>query len=146
MYPQSALYRLLSRRVRRLAVIALGAMRRVQAIFVILAFLAAPVALLARGVFCDPTECKCMTVCAHQMSSSSSSTRPLCGMAKHAPMCGTQQGHHALDYGFIAPFAPAIPLPQAEMAVPATMRAIMVTFSQSSIDGISSLPFEPPRS
>ena len=117
-------------------------MRRIQAILVILAFLAAPVSLVARGIFCDPAQCKCMTMCAYQMSHS----KPMCGMAKHAPMCGSQQGHHALDYGFIAPFAPAIPLSQATVATPAAARLVFPAFSQSSIDGISSVPFEPPRS
>lgn len=117
-------------------------MRRIQAILVILAFLAAPVALLARGIFCDPAECKCMTVCAHQMSQS----KPMCGMAGHAPMCGTHQGHHALDYGFIAPFAPAVPLPQATVAVPTAARLLLATFSQSALDGVFAVPFEPPRS
>lgn len=117
-------------------------MHRIQAILVILAFVAAPVALLARGVFCDPAECKCMTVCAHQGSQS----KPMCGMATHAPMCGTHQGHHALDYGFIAPFAPAVPLPYAAIAGPVSAREFAPQFSQISVDGIYSVPFEPPRS
>lgn len=119
-------------------------MRRVEAIFVIVAFLAAPIALLARGVFCDPAECKCMTVCAHPMSQS----KPMCGMTQHsaAPMCGTHQGHHALDYGFIAPFAPAVPLPHAALAVPVGFREFAPQLMQLSVDGIYSVPFEPPRS
>jgi hypothetical protein len=119
-------------------------MRRVQAILVIVAFLAAPIALLARGVFCDPAECDCMTICAHLVSQG----KPMCGMAKHAaaPMCGTHQGHHALDYGFIAPFAPAIPLPHAALSVPLVSREFAPQFAQVSVDGIHSVPFEPPRS
>lgn len=119
-------------------------MRRLEAILVIVAFLAAPIALLARGVFCDPAECDCMTICAHLVSQG----KPMCGMAKHAaaPMCGTHQGHHALDYGFIAPFAPAIPLPHAALSVPLASREFAPQLAQVSVDGIHSVPFEPPRS
>ena len=119
-------------------------MRRLQSILVIIAFVAAPLALLARGVFCDPAECTCATVCAHEVSQG----KPMCGMARHAaaPMCGTHQGHHALDYGFVAPFAPAVPLPHAALAVPVASREFATQFSQVSVDGTYSVPFEPPRS
>jgi hypothetical protein len=115
-------------------------MRSIPATLVILALLAAPVALLARGVFCDPSECKCMVICARAHS------KPMCGMVQHAPMCGTHQGHHALDYGFIAPFAPAIPLPYVAVESPVASREFISQLAQVSVDGISSVPFEPPRS
>jgi hypothetical protein len=117
-------------------------MRRFHGMFVIIALLAAPIALLARGFACDMSECDCKMTCAMQVSHS----RPMCGMATHAPMCATHQGHHPLDYGFIAPFAPAVPLPQAALVAPVVSREFVSQLAQFSVDGISSAPFEPPRS
>jgi hypothetical protein len=70
----------------------------------------------------------------------------MCGVAEHAPMCGTHQGRHALDYGFIAPFAPAVPLPHAQLLGPRIANESVPHYAQLSVDGISSVPFEPPRS
>lgn len=118
-------------------------MPRISALLVVIALLAAPVALLARGIFCDPTECNCATICPMMQDSHS---QPMCGMAKHAPMCGTHQGRHALDYGFIAPFAPTAPLPQAQLAAPLASLEFLEPFAQFSIDGVPAAPFNPPRS
>jgi hypothetical protein len=118
------------------------AMVRFQGILVVIALLAAPLALMVRGIVCDPSECKCMTVCAHM---SMSQSQPNCGMATHAPMCGTHQGHHALDYGFISPFAPAVPIPQTHLAGLAASHEFVSAFSQSSVNGFLASPFEPPR-
>jgi hypothetical protein len=118
------------------------AMPRFQAMLVVVALIAAPLSLLARGIACDPSTCDCAASCAMHLSHS----KPICGMAQHAPMCGTHQGHHALDYGFIAPFAPAAPLPHAQLARPLASQNFVVQFSQLSVDGVSPLPFEPPRS
>jgi hypothetical protein len=117
-------------------------MFRAQAVLVVIALLATPLVLVARGIVCDPAECTCMVVCARQVSHS----QPMCGAAKHAPMCGTHQGHHALDYGFIAPFAPAVPLPHAQLAAPASSSAFVAQYVQSPVVGFSSTPFQPPRS
>ncbi len=117
-------------------------MPRLPAILVIVALLASPLALLARGIFCDPSECTCRVVCPMHASH----TQPMCGVVKQAPMCGTHQGRHALDYGFIAPFAPAVPLPHAQLPGPRTFSGSVPHFAQLSVDGISSVPFEPPRS
>jgi len=121
--------------------------RRFKAILVAIAMLAAPLALLARGVFCDPAECNCAVMC--PMHASHSQSQPMCGTARHAssaPMCGVHQGHHALDYGFIAPFAPAVPLAHAQLTAPVASSALIAHSAQFAVDGISSAPFEPPRS
>jgi hypothetical protein len=115
-------------------------MFRTQAILVMIALLAAPLALLTRGIVCDPAECNCMTVCARHAAQT-----PMCGAANHAPMCGTHQGRHALDYGFIAPFAPAIPLPHAQLAIPAVSNPFEAQYAQSPLAGFSAAPFQPPR-
>jgi hypothetical protein len=109
-----------------------ASMARFHAIAVIVALLSAPMALLVRGIVCDPAECTCMTVCAGHMSNSSGRAKDLCGAPKEsAPMCGTHQGHHALDYGFAAPMV---------------FREFVALYGQSSILGVAPAPFEPPRS
>ena len=118
-------------------------MPRFSAILVVIALLAAPVSLVARGIFCDPGECEAAVICPMHVSGAS---QPICGMAKHAPMCGTHQGRHALDYGFIAPFAPAIPLAYAQIATPVAWPEFLSQYTQPPTDGVSSVPFEPPRS
>jgi hypothetical protein len=123
-------------------VVAFSAMLRAQAILVVIALLATPLVLVARGIVCDPAECDCMVVCARQVSHS----QPKCDAAKHTPMCGTHQGHHALDYGFIAPFAPAVPLPHAQLSAPVSFIQFVAPYVQSPVAGFSSAPFEPPRS
>jgi hypothetical protein len=120
---------------------------RLKAIVVAIAMLAAPLALLARGVFCDPSECNCAVMC--PMHTSHSQSQPMCGSARHAstaPMCGTHQGHHALDYGFLAPFAPGVPLAHAQLIAPLASSEFITQSAQFTVDGISSAPFEPPRS
>jgi hypothetical protein len=117
-------------------------MARFSALAVMIALLAAPVSLVARGIFCDPSQCNCAVMCPMHASQS----QPLCGMAKHAPMCGTHQGRHALDYGFISPFAPAVPLPHVQLANPLFSQGFAVQYAQFSVNGVSPSVFEPPRS
>jgi len=117
-------------------------MFRAQAILAVIALLAAPVALLARGIVCDPANCTCAFACAHPVSRS----QPMCGAVKHAPTCGTHQGHHAIDYGLIVPIAPTAPLPYAQFAAPALSPEFVLEYQQSPIAGFSAVPFEPPRS
>jgi hypothetical protein len=123
-------------------VLACLAMLRLRAIVVVVAMLASPLALLARGVFCDPSACNCAMICPMQVSHS----QPKCGMTEHAATCGNHQGHHALDYGFIAPFAPAVPLPVAQVPGPRAAQNFVTPYAQLSVDGVSRTPFEPPRS
>jgi hypothetical protein len=122
-------------------------MMRFHAIAVIVALLSTPMALLVRGIVCDPAECKCMTVCTGQGSNSASHANELCGAAKHtAPMCGIHQGHHALDYGFIAPIAPTMLSAQTAAPNPELSREFVVPMTRSAISGFIPAPFEPPRS
>jgi len=118
-------------------------MLRLPAYFVITALLATPLALLARGIVCDPSDCDCMALCARQAAAHS---EHLCGAAKHAPMCGTHRSNHAIDYGFIAPIAPTAPIPPARLAALAVSNDFVTPEAQSAITGSLSVPFHPPRS
>lgn len=120
-------------------------MLRLPAYLVVVALLATPLALLARGIACDPSACDCMSMCARQAGAHD---QHLCGGAMHAtaPMCGTHRGNHALDYGFIAPLAPTAPLPRIQLAKPNASIEGVTRYAQSAIAGFLSAPFEPPRS
>jgi len=119
-------------------------MLRLPAYLVILALLATPLALLARGIACNPSECDCMALCARQAASQH---MHLCGASKHAaPMCGTHRGNHALDYGFIAPIAPTAPIPLAQLAPLFASSEWVAPYEQSPVSGFVSALFEPPRS
>jgi len=124
-------------------------MLRIPAFAVIVAVFCAPLALLVRGIVCDPAECQCMTICAMHHSASASGARVLCGSpasAGQAPMCGMHQGHHAIDYGFIAPFAPTIISANATIASPTPSTEFAPLIAESSVSGFLTAPFEPPRS
>jgi hypothetical protein len=118
-------------------------MLRFPAYFAIVALLAAPLALVARGIACNPSQCDCMALCARQAAAHD---MHLCGATKHAPMCGTHRGNHSLDYGFIAPLAPTAPLPRIQLAPPTGASELLAAYTQAAIAGFSSAPFEPPRS
>jgi hypothetical protein len=111
---------------------------------VIIALLATPLALLARGIACAPSDCNCAM--AELASHSAAQNQHLCGATKHVPMCGTHPGHHPLDYGVIAPIAPTAPLPYAQLTRPAISAEIIAQYAQSTVAGVFSIPFEPPRS
>jgi hypothetical protein len=118
-------------------------MHRFPVYLVIAALLATPLALLARGIACNPSQCDCMALCARQAAARD---MHLCGATKRAPMCGTHRGNHALDYGLIAPMAPTAPLPHAQVAPPAISNEFVAPYALSAVAGFSPAPFEPPRS
>src|ERR1700690_2992600 len=118
-------------------------MLRFPVYLVIAALLATPLALLARGIACNPSQCDCMALCARQAAARD---MHLCGATKHAPMCGTHRGNHALDYGFISPMAPTAPIPRAQLAGPSSSNEFVAAYAQSSVTGFLPAPFEPPRS
>jgi len=118
-------------------------MLRLPAYLVMIALLATPLALVARGIACNPSECDCMAMCARQ---GAERDLRLCGTTKHAPMCETHRGNHALDYGFIAPIAPTPPLTSVQLEGPTTSNEFVTEYAQSGVTRSLSEPFEPPRS
>ena len=106
-------------------------MRLAQVIVVVVALVATPLALLARGVACDNSPFMCCML--HSQHSQ------IC----HCPM---KSGHRALDFGFIAPIAPTHPMPIIKLVVPGEMRQAVAGYAQSLVSVFLSAPFEPPRS
>jgi hypothetical protein len=87
-------------------------MRRAQAILVILALLAAPLALLARSAAGSMSGCAGMCCPIHGSHAARVlHEKMLChhGEAGHFFECAITPGHHGIDYGLIAPLAPTAP-------------------------------------
>ena len=122
-------------------------MRRTQAILVIVALLATPLALVARGLACDTSVCVCACCRPHGHSSPPQFTaaehRRIA--AGYCPYCGMKLKHRSMDYGFLAPIAPTAPLPVAAVPSPAIARETVAIFTPSPLSGYLPEPFEPPR-
>jgi hypothetical protein len=124
-----------------------SAMRRVHAIFVIVALLATPLALLARAD-CGETICDCMCSLV-QKSLSSRDQHPaktLCGQAtSQKPTCTMNAKHHPPDYGLNTLMAPTAPLSFAALPSPNSARHAVDQHAQFFPLGFLSQPFQPPR-
>lgn len=127
--------------------------RRAQSILLVIALLATPLALLARGIACD-SSCDCMVCCmAHRASGAPSATTSRAqgtgsscahDVAGHMT-CGMHTKHSALDFGFIAPMAPTFIEPLIHIAAPAAVRQPVANFKQFPFATDLSVPLEPPR-
>jgi hypothetical protein len=134
------------------------AMRRVQAILVIVALLATPLALLARAV--DPGMPDCNGMCClphgshHHAPARNSSPEPskddmAChhGSAGHMMECSMKSGQQRMDYGLIAPFPPGRTSSLAFVDRPNLSRFTNSRFPAQNLSaGFLAGPFQPPRS
>jgi len=135
--------------------VTLSAVRRSQAILVIVALLAAPLALLARGMAGEMPGCT-RACCLLHGPHSAHLPQPMTdsdghGMACHhdgatrACHCLMRSHHPQMDFGFLAPIAPTHTSAIVRIAGPEFSRA---SFSQQvdiSLPGFLSPPFQPPR-
>src|SRR5579863_6422007 len=108
------------------SVVASYPMHRAQSILLILALLATPLALLARGIACAGSDCD-MACCRMHMGPSAS------GMScSHCDnLCGMKTHNKALDFGFIAPMAPTIRSAHAALALPSSVRQNVLAYRES---------------
>lgn len=123
-------------------------MRRAQAILVVVALLATPLALLARSS--DRSMSGCAGMCCPTHGSHTARVlyeEMLChhGEAGHFFECTMTAGHHGLDYGLIAPIAPTTPLAIAFIGSPDVNRAIPGQFREVATPGFLPTPLQPPR-
>jgi hypothetical protein len=112
-------------------------MRRVQAIFAVLALLALPLAPLAWGMACEDASVPMMCCLMH--STHSPSGQPV------ACHCTGKSPKHAPEMGTIAPIPPVTAEMNVEIAAPQAARANSLADSPSAASGFRSAPFEPPR-
>jgi len=125
-------------------------MRRGQAIFVIVALLATPLALLARGRAGDSGGCDrmcCLRHGSHPISENTSSDGMMChrSAAGRNCQCSMNSGRSPIDYGFLAPIVPASPSAIAGILNPPVSRESFSGFVEVTPSGFHSAPFEPPR-
>jgi hypothetical protein len=120
-------------------------MRRTQAILVIMALLATPLALLARGVGGVNSECTTMCCLAHGHRAAQHKDMECqhSGMG-HVFECAMTSSHHTA-YGLVAPIAPTVPSAIAFLAIPDNGREILTRFGELSTAGLVSVLFQPPR-
>ena len=126
-------------------------MRRVQAILAIIALLAVPLALFARGEACQKTECP---ICAARESSDQGKGDHGKGDQSKGASCSRCGGQGkcgmgtpaAPDYGVNSPMAPTTPEALVTLPEPRAARQDVLYRTQSIAPGFTSAPFNPPRS
>jgi hypothetical protein len=120
-------------------------MRRAQAILVIVAMLATPLALLARGVSSEASECSSMCCLSHGHHAAQHKAMECDhGATGHVFECSMTSSRHTA-YGLIAPIVPTVPSAVAFLAIPDNGREILAQFGELSAAGLVSVLFQPPR-
>jgi hypothetical protein len=123
-------------------------MRRAQAILVIVALLATPLALLARSAAGSMSGCAGMCCPTHGSHAARVlHEKMLChhGELGHVLECTMTSGHHGVDYGLIVPVAPTAPSAIASVGIPDLSRAVTAQLHEAAASGFLSTPFQPPR-
>jgi hypothetical protein len=113
-------------------------MRRVQAIFVVLAVLALPLAPLAWGFSCESVSAP-VFYCPMHSAHSAPGKPMIC-------QCPGQSQQRTPDFAFVAPIPPGTVAARIESAIPQTARDNFFALAQTTVSGFRSVPFEPPRS
>jgi hypothetical protein len=130
-------------------------MRRAQAIIVIIALLATPLALLARAAADGASDCN-RTCCLQHGSHSAHMHHPMNSPAAQGAFCphrGTEKdcscvmkaGHDHVAYGFLAPIVPTAPSAILSVEFPDTSSGMSSPLTEFPATGFLSAPFEPPR-
>lgn len=131
-------------------------MRRMQALLVIVALLATPLALLARATAAGSMDCGGMCCLPHaghhHLSQPSPHNATTCkhGSLGHAFECtmhSGRSGHQGADYGLLSPIAPTKPSALASIAALGAPRIAALLFTIENLSaGFDLNPFQPPRS
>jgi hypothetical protein len=135
----------------------LFAMRRAQAILVIVALLATPLALLARANDSGMPDCNgmcCLPHGSHHSPARNPSPAPqqeemAChhGAVGHMMECSMKSGQHRMDYGLLAPLPPATSSAFVSLDAPKLSRLPNSRFPAANLAaGFLANPFQPPRS
>ncbi len=134
------------------------AMRRVQAILVIVALLSTPLALLARAVEPGMPDCNGMCCLPHgghhhspakNIAPAAPDDEMAChhGAVGHMMDCSMRSAQQRMDYGLIAPFPPARTSVVASIDLPKVSRLVRSQFPACNLStGFLAGPFQPPRS
>jgi hypothetical protein len=123
-------------------------MRRAQAILVIVALLATPLALLARSAAGSMSGCAGMCCPTHGGHAARVlHEKMLChhGEAGHLFECSMTPGHHGIDYGLISTVAPTTPSAVTSFGAPDVHRAFASEYREAATSRFLSTPLQPPR-
>jgi len=123
-------------------------MRRAQAILLIVALLATPLALLARSGAGSMSGCAGMCCATHGSHAARVlHEKMLChhGEHGHAFECTMTSGHLSVDYGLIVPVAPTAPSAIASVGIPNASRDVTEQLLEVASSGFLSTLFQPPR-
>jgi hypothetical protein len=122
----------------------LPAMRRAQSVFVLVAMLAIPLALLARSGPC--AQSKCSRMCALILGSvRAQHLRCTCGMTADGAQCPMNSSQQVPDYGLNAPIAPTMPSARVAIAPPNFARHAFVRDAEFTPSGFRFELLQPPR-
>jgi len=122
------------------------AMRRAQAILVLLALFSAPLALLARGEACAEACSKFCCVALHHSSHSDSAGAGHChGNPQSTRCCDEAAPNHALDFGFTILLPLTIIPSAASLGAPAISGTAITSAAIFVSSRYTPPPFEPPR-
>jgi hypothetical protein len=122
-------------------------MPRAQAILVLAALLAMPLALLARTTSAGMT-CGCMCSLVYKSVRSQSGhkhARAMCGHCPSDNQCAMKAPRHAPDFGLNTLMAPTQSSSQMALRAPDVSVLDFEPFRQSLPAGVLPAPFEPPR-
>ena len=120
-------------------------MRRAQAILVIIAMLATPLALLARGVNSEASECSSMCCLPHGHHAAQHKDMECEHGATGHVFEYTMTSSHHTNYGLISPIVPTVPSAIASLEIPDVSREALAQFLKISASAVLAAPFEPPR-
>ncbi|MHB8411538.1 MAG: hypothetical protein ACYDDI_06270 [Candidatus Acidiferrales bacterium] len=119
-------------------------LRRIQAVSVVVALLAVPLALVARGYACAPRRCTMMCCLRHKHADAHMKMN--CAGASGAPACTMQcNSHKNIDYGLASPLAPTQLAEGVTLPVPKVARLSSFLPRHMASSGFAFEPFKPPR-
>jgi len=117
--------------------------RRIQSVSLILALLAVPLALVARGYACAPQQCTMMCCLAHKhamnMNCAGSGSA---GSSACAMQCSSNKN---IDYGLASPLPPTQLSAAFLLPAPRSAEMLFAADYRHAVSGFSRIPFEPPR-
>ncbi len=134
--------------------------RRAQAILVLLALLAAPLALYARGAADAMPDCNGMCCLPHhhhapQPAPATPEKDADCHHAAAAPAseaahscafdCAMRGNRHQMNYGLLAPIAPTRPSDLTSIRIAVDITRAVAAPIELALPGFYASPFQPPR-
>ena len=119
-------------------------MRRIQAVSLVIALLAVPLALVARGYACASQQCTMMCCLPH--THADAHMKMNCSGAGRVPVCAMQcNSHKNVDYGLASPLAPTQLAEGLALPAPKVARLSFFLVRHMASSGITFEPFKPPR-